>query len=54
MDSKLTRGDGMARLKRDQQDEAHDFLAPIYSWFTTGFDALDLREAKALVEELSS
>jgi predicted ATPase len=44
----------MARLWRDQgkRDEAHDLLAPIYGWFTEGFDTLDLKEAKALLEEL--
>jgi predicted ATPase len=44
----------MARLRRDQgkQREAHDLLAPIYGWFTEGFDTRDLKEAKALLEEL--
>ena len=44
----------MARLWRDQgkRDEAHDLLAPIYGWFTEGFDTLNLKEAKALLEEL--
>ena len=44
----------LARLWRDQgkRDEAHDLLAPIYGWFTEGFDTLDLKEAKALLEEL--
>jgi predicted ATPase len=44
----------MARLWRDQgkRDEARDLLAPIYGWFTEGFDTLDLKEAKALLEEL--
>jgi predicted ATPase len=44
----------MARLWRDQGkwDEARDLLAPIYGWFTDGFDTLDLREAKALLGEL--
>jgi predicted ATPase len=44
----------MARLWRDQgkRQEAHDLLAPIYGWFTEGFDTLDLKEAKALLEEL--
>jgi predicted ATPase len=46
----------MARLWRDQGklDEARDLLAPIYGWFTEGFDTLDLKEAKALLEELAS
>jgi predicted ATPase len=43
-----------ARLWRDRgkRDEAHDLLAPIYGWFTEGFDTLDLKEAKALLGEL--
>jgi predicted ATPase len=45
----------MARLWRDQgkRDEARDLLAPVYGWFTEGFDTLDLREAKALLDELA-
>ena len=44
----------LARLWRDQgrRSEAHDRLAPIYGWFTEGFDTLDLKEAKALLDEL--
>ena len=44
----------MARLWRDQgkRDEARDLLAPVYGWFTEGFDTLDLKEAKALLGEL--
>jgi predicted ATPase len=44
----------MARLWRDRgkRDEARDLLAPVYGWFTEGFDTLDLKEAKALLEEL--
>jgi class 3 adenylate cyclase/predicted ATPase len=44
----------MARLWRDQgkRQQAHDLLAPVYSWFTEGFDTLDLKEAKALLEQL--
>jgi predicted ATPase len=44
----------MARLWRDQgrRDEARDLLAPIYSWFTEGFDTLDLKEAKTLLDTL--
>ena len=46
----------MARLWRDQgkRDEARDLLAPVYGWFTEGFDTLDLKEAKALLDELAS
>ena len=44
----------LARLRRDQgrRTEARDLLAPIYGWFTEGFDTPDLKEAKALLEEL--
>jgi predicted ATPase len=43
----------MARLYRDQgkRDEARELLAPVYGWFTEGFDTLDLKEAKALLAE---
>ena len=46
----------MARLWREQgkRDEARDLLAPVYGWFTEGFDTLDLKEAKALLDELAS
>jgi predicted ATPase len=46
----------LARLWRDQgeRDEARNLLAPVYGWFTEGFDTLDLREAKALLEQLTS
>jgi len=45
----------MARLWRDQgkRDEARDLLAPVHGWFTEGFDTLDLKEAKALLEQLA-
>jgi len=43
----------MARLWRDhgKRDEAHALLAPVYGWFTEGFNTLDLKEAKALLDE---
>ena len=46
----------MARLWRDQgkRQEACDLLAPVYGWFTEGFDTLDLKEAKALLDELNA
>ena len=46
----------MARLWRDQgkREEARELLAPVYGWFTEGFDTLDLKEAKALLDELAS
>ena len=45
---------GLARLWRDQgkRQQARDLLAPVYGWFTEGFDTLDLKEAKALLEQL--
>jgi predicted ATPase/class 3 adenylate cyclase len=39
--------------QQGQQADAHDLLAPIYSWFTEGFDTADLQEAKALLEALA-
>ena len=46
----------LARLWRDQggAKEARELLAPVYGWFTEGFDTRDLKEAKALLEELAS
>ena len=46
----------MARLWRDQgkRAQARDLLAPVYGWFTEGFDTLDLKEAKALLDELNA
>jgi predicted ATPase len=45
----------LARLWRDQgkRDKAGALLAPVYNWFTEGFDTLDLKEAKALLDELT-
>ena len=45
----------MARLWRDQgkRNEARDLLAPIYGWFTEGFDTLDLKQAKVLLDGLA-
>jgi hypothetical protein len=44
----------LARLLRDtdRRDEARTMLAEIYNWFTEGFDLPDLKEAKALLDEL--
>ena len=46
----------MARLWRDQgrPRQARELLAPVYGWFTEGFDTRDLMEAKALLQELAS
>jgi predicted ATPase len=45
----------LARLWQQQgkRQDAYDLLAPIYGWFTEGFDTADLQEASALLEELS-
>ena len=46
----------LAQLWRDQgkRDKARDLLAPVYGCFTEGFDTLDLKEAKALLDESSA
>jgi Glycosyl hydrolases family 25 len=46
----------LALLLRDEgkRDEARNLLAPVYGWFTEGFDTLDLKEAKALLDVLAS
>jgi predicted ATPase len=45
----------LARLlaKQGRRDEARAMLAEIYGWFTEGFDTADLKDAKALLDELS-
>jgi predicted ATPase len=45
----------LARLWRDhgKVQQARELLAPVYEWFTEGFDTRDLKEAKALLEELA-
>jgi predicted ATPase len=45
----------LGRLWRDQRRraEAHDLLAPVYVWFTEGFDTVDLKQARALLDDLS-
>ena len=44
----------LARLLSDhgRRDEARDLLVPVYGWFTEGFNTPDLKEAKALLDEL--
>jgi predicted ATPase len=46
----------LARLWRDQgkPQQARNLLAPLYGWFTEGFDTRDLKEAKALLDELAA
>jgi predicted ATPase len=45
----------LARLWADKgkRAEAYDLLAPVYGWFTEGFDTADLKDAKALLDALS-
>jgi predicted ATPase len=45
----------MARLWRDRgrRSQAHDILAPVYGWFTEDFNTLDLKHAKAILDELA-
>jgi predicted ATPase len=45
----------LARLRAEQgkRKDARNLLAPIYDWFTEGFDTPDLKDAKALLDELS-
>jgi predicted ATPase len=46
----------LARLWRDQgkSQQARELLAPVYGWFTEGFDTLDLKKAKTLLDTLAS
>jgi predicted ATPase len=46
----------LARLWRDQgkPQQARELLAPVYGWFTEGFDTLDLKQAKTLLDELNA
>ena len=45
----------LARLWQQQgkKEEARDLLAPVYNWFTEGFDTADLKDAKALLDQLA-
>jgi predicted ATPase len=51
----LRAGISLAQLWRDQgtRTEARNLLSPIYGWFTEGFDTPDLKEAKALLDQLT-
>jgi predicted ATPase len=46
----------VARLwhRQGKKDEARELLQPVYDWFTEGFDTQDLKDAKALLEELGA
>ena len=39
--------------RQGKRDDVRELLAPIYGWFTEGFDTADLQEAKALLDELA-
>jgi predicted ATPase len=45
----------LAKLWQQQgkRQDAYDLLAPVYGWFTEGFDTADLKDAKALLDELA-
>jgi predicted ATPase len=45
---------GAALARSGQTEEARELLAPVYGWFTEGFDTRDLKEAKALLDELAA
>ena len=40
-------------LREGRRAEARELLAPVYGWFTEGFDTVDLKEAKGLLDELT-
>ena len=50
----LRAASSLVRMWRNEgrRDEGHELLAPIYGWFTEGFDTVDLKEAKALLDQL--
>lgn len=41
-------------MRENRRDEARMMLAPICNWFTEGFDSADLKEAKALLQQLDA
>ncbi len=53
--ARTRRGHALARLWHSQgkTTEASNLLAPVYGWFTEGFDTADLKQAKALLDDLS-
>ena len=52
--SQLRAARDLARFWADnaERQKAYDLLAPVYGWFTEGFDTADLKDAKALLDEL--
>ncbi len=53
MELRATTSLAKLRLEVGQRDDARDLLAPVFDWFTEGFDTPDLRDAKALLDELN-
>jgi len=53
MSSTIRVATSLARLwqQHGKRQEAHALLAPVYDWFTEGFDTVDLKDAKALLDE---
>jgi predicted ATPase len=51
----LRAASSLARLwaEKGRRAEAHELLAPVYGWFTEGFDTADLKQAAALLSELA-
>jgi predicted ATPase len=47
-------GDVLRWRDQGKRDEARDLVAAVYGWFTEGFETLDLKEAKALLDELAA
>ena len=45
---------GAALAQSGKRDEARDLLAPVWGWFTDGFNTRDLKEAKELLDELAA
>ena len=50
----LSYGNNLTDMYRQVGTEARELLAPVYGWFTEGFDTRDLKDAKALLEELAA
>ena len=48
----MWRARGTASREQGRRAEARDLLAPVYGWFTEGFDTADLKDAKALLDQL--
>jgi hypothetical protein len=50
----LCKSSKLGTANQGKVQQARELLAPVYGWFTEGFDTRDLKEAKALLEELAS